>query len=896
MRLRSLMPQPFSLAVVSLLCVLLSADLLWAQQTGTITGRVTGQAGESLTGATVRAEGTRRGTLTDAEGRYSLAIEPGTYTIRVRFIGYRPGSGDVTVRAGETVSLDFELGVDPLALQELVVTATSGARPANEATLSMSVIPEEKMERFEPTSAADVLQLVPGIHSEGGGGEVAVNSFIRGLPSGGQFRYQTLQEDGIPLRTVAGGEFSAEDVFFRHDLNVQTLEVAKGGVATVYGLSSPGGIINYRTHTGGPELRSKMKVTVAERDLYRLDFNTNGPLGEDYRFNIGGFYRYDLGPRVSGLPSEGLQLKGNITKLLENGHVRAYLTYIDDRAQFLLPFAHERVSGEPAIDEDGTQNSAQAADFTIPTPFGQFESTMANGVLTKGARVMFEYLSGFGDGWSVENKFRWSDFEHEFNIFIPFVPQFADSLANTFQPDPATPTHTPIYTFTDNGQPFTGSVVIRQGLWARFRPTEDLANQLTIRKAVTAGNTSHLFTLGAYLARTEVTDRQIRPTGLFELATEPRMLDLILVDASVSPADTIVVTRSGLTEVSNNYFNRSFGSNMIAIFGGDEIVINDRLRIDLGARYERLVADARVEGSQNFVLGLTTVAESRAVFGNGVFRRRNIEFDDVAVAVGANYGVTDYLNAYGTFSRSFFFPPLGSFAGNVALDSAGNFVQPQPSGAERFIQFEGGLKLTSPELSGTVAGYYVKVNDRQQTDIKIVDGQSVQIQDVVGESRTFGAEVTAAYAPRAAPGLSVESSLTLQDLENTDFIIGTDTLSGNQPQRQPKFILNSSLFYSRLGFDFMLNWHHLGPRFADDANLQELEAFDVLSVNAGYTLPLADGNTLRLGVNVYNLNDTIGLTEGDPRLPAGVDPASFPFFNARPVLPRRIRVTATYSF
>ncbi|NIM64038.1 MAG: hypothetical protein GTO30_21030, partial [Acidobacteria bacterium] len=68
--------------------------------------------------------------------------------------------------------------------------------------------------------------------------------------------------------------------------------VAKGGAATIYGISAPGGIINYRSKTGGDVVRSTVKGTVGTKDLYRIDFNSNGPLGEDFRYNIGGFYRF----------------------------------------------------------------------------------------------------------------------------------------------------------------------------------------------------------------------------------------------------------------------------------------------------------------------------------------------------------------------------------------------------------------------------------------------------------------------------------------------------------------------------------------------------------------------------------------------------------------------------
>ena len=258
--------------------------------------------------------------------------------------------------------------------------------------------------------------------------------------------------------------------------------------------------------------------------------------------------------------------------------------------------------------------------------------------------------------------------------------------------------------------------------------------------------------------------------------------------------------------------------------------------------------------------------------------------------------MSDALNVYGVASRGYGFPTLGTFAGNVALDSQGNFVQPEPKENEAFRQLEGGLKLSAAGFSATLAGYWVQIRNRLQSDLKVIDGRDVIVTNAVGRSRTYGLEATAAYVPRAVPGARLQSSVTLQDPRTTEYRVGTQDYSGNQVLRQPEVMLNHSLFYDRAGLDCMVNWSHIGPRFADDANLFEMQGFDLISTEAGYTAPLGANRSLRIGVNVYNLFDDHGLTEGDPRLAPGVDPRRFPYLNARPVLPRRVKLDLTYNF
>ncbi|NIM64039.1 MAG: hypothetical protein GTO30_21035, partial [Acidobacteria bacterium] len=78
-----------------------------------------------------------------------------SYTIRAEFIGYGTMEQQVTVAAGQTVTVNFALTVDPLSLTGLTVTATREARPAQEVAQSIQVLSSEQLERLEPTSSAD---------------------------------------------------------------------------------------------------------------------------------------------------------------------------------------------------------------------------------------------------------------------------------------------------------------------------------------------------------------------------------------------------------------------------------------------------------------------------------------------------------------------------------------------------------------------------------------------------------------------------------------------------------------------------------------------------------------------------------------------------------------------
>jgi outer membrane receptor protein involved in Fe transport len=177
---------------------------------------------------------------------------------------------------------DSDLQDDVQVIDEIVVTGTSVARTAFETALSVSQLPEEQLRTFAGSgSQADILQQIPGLKTEGGGGEVATNLRVRGLPSGGQFEFTPLNYDGVTVFSAFGLNSSAFDLFARNDLGIQRLEFVKGGVSNLFGVSSTSGIINYVSKVGTDEDRGTLQLELAEDNRYRGDFAFQGPLAEN---------------------------------------------------------------------------------------------------------------------------------------------------------------------------------------------------------------------------------------------------------------------------------------------------------------------------------------------------------------------------------------------------------------------------------------------------------------------------------------------------------------------------------------------------------------------------------------------------------------------------------------
>src|SRR5690606_31043769 len=96
----------------------------WAQN-GTLTGKVLDKStSEPILGAIITVENTKKGAVTDFDGNYTIALEPGMYTLKISYISYRTQIiKDVVISANTTKNVTILLQEDTKSLGEFVVNA-----------------------------------------------------------------------------------------------------------------------------------------------------------------------------------------------------------------------------------------------------------------------------------------------------------------------------------------------------------------------------------------------------------------------------------------------------------------------------------------------------------------------------------------------------------------------------------------------------------------------------------------------------------------------------------------------------------------------------------------------------------------------------------------------------
>ena len=100
-----------------------SASVRTGGAPGTISGTVRDASGQPLIGATVVVEGSGRGAAVDAGGRFEISgIAPGTYSLRVSYVGFDSYSRPVTVGPRAGLIVDARLA-ESAVLGEVVVSA-----------------------------------------------------------------------------------------------------------------------------------------------------------------------------------------------------------------------------------------------------------------------------------------------------------------------------------------------------------------------------------------------------------------------------------------------------------------------------------------------------------------------------------------------------------------------------------------------------------------------------------------------------------------------------------------------------------------------------------------------------------------------------------------------------
>jgi TonB-linked SusC/RagA family outer membrane protein len=209
-------------------------------QEKTISGRVTDSSGAPLPGVTVVVKGTTTGTITSAEGAFSLSDIPENATLVFSFVGMR--TQEISVEGRTTFMVVME--EETIGLEE-VVAIGYGTMQKSDLTGSVAVIDNSKINQRAITSVDQGLKgQVSGVQVIQPSGAPGQTPFvrIRGINS--------IQYGNDPLWVVDGFPLSSE-ISFMNPNEIESITILKDASATaIYGSRGANGVILVTTKKG----------------------------------------------------------------------------------------------------------------------------------------------------------------------------------------------------------------------------------------------------------------------------------------------------------------------------------------------------------------------------------------------------------------------------------------------------------------------------------------------------------------------------------------------------------------------------------------------------------------------------------------------------------------------
>lgn len=196
-----------------------------------VSGVVTDESGDPLTGVTVSVAAESVGTITDVDGKYSLQVRPNA-TIAFTYLGFRKES----FRA-ENTTLNVTMREDNKVLEEVVVVGY-GVQKRRDVTGAVVSIKPSDMENMPNVNIVQSLQgKLPGLNitNTGSNAEGAVKMRVRAKNS--------ISADAGPLIVLDGIQFEGS-ISEINPNDIESIEILKdASSAAIYGARAAGGVL-----------------------------------------------------------------------------------------------------------------------------------------------------------------------------------------------------------------------------------------------------------------------------------------------------------------------------------------------------------------------------------------------------------------------------------------------------------------------------------------------------------------------------------------------------------------------------------------------------------------------------------------------------------------------------
>jgi len=189
--------------------------------------------------ATVSVKGTTIGITTDESGHYQLINLPaGKLTVIAQSLGYKPQVKEISMEAGETKELKFELEQDVLGLEEVVITGDRNATNRSASSTIVTTITPKLFAVTQSVTLSDGLNFSPGLRMEN---NCQNCGFSQVRMNGMEGPYSQILINSRPIFSGLAGVYGLEII---PSSMIERVEIIRGGGSALYGSNAIAGTIN----------------------------------------------------------------------------------------------------------------------------------------------------------------------------------------------------------------------------------------------------------------------------------------------------------------------------------------------------------------------------------------------------------------------------------------------------------------------------------------------------------------------------------------------------------------------------------------------------------------------------------------------------------------------------
>jgi iron complex outermembrane recepter protein len=355
---------------------------------GLLTGQVRTASGKPAEFANVALRGTRFGTTTDANGRFSLRVPPGQHTLQVSMVGLATQEQPVLIEANQTQTVELTLAETTQQLEAAVVVAHNAQTyvsklpsaslrlnaPLIEVPQNIAVVTKQAIKDFGITGTAEMARMTSGIVKRYGG----ANDF--------SFNIRGTDATNNVFRNGVGSYWwnQQADAFM-----LERVEFVKGPAGFMIGNSEPSGLINEVTKQADGQRVREVEVGYGSWNLLRGGIDIGDKFSPTSRFSYrlvaGGqrtdaFYDFYRASRTYLLPS--------VRYTYPKGHVQAELIRMD---------GHVQADNSSNISFDGRT-------ALLPLTFNATDPNAVRGIETDDQYLRLSHTHQLGRGWQLRTQ------------------------------------------------------------------------------------------------------------------------------------------------------------------------------------------------------------------------------------------------------------------------------------------------------------------------------------------------------------------------------------------------------------------------------------------------------------------------------------------------------------